>query len=302
MLRRYPNPTADAFRVVAAKLFGVTPDMIIAGNGSDDILTIASRTVISDGGKLAVPDPSYSLYPVLAHLQDASVVRIPWLANYTLPTEALVNSGAQAIYLPNPNAPTGTFVPAEQISELAARFQGLVLVDEAYVDFADTNCVSLVHKHDNVLVSRTLSKAYSLAGLRFGFAIGPVKIIDEMMKVKDSYNCDAIAIAAATAALEDQAYARNTWDHVRSERTRLTAELTSLGWAVIPSAANFVLATPPGGRGRDIYKGLKQQGILVRYFDAPGLNDKVRITIGTSQENNALLAGIRQILSTDQPG
>lgn len=295
MLRRYPNPTADCFRAAAAKLHGVSSDMILAGNGSDDILTIATRSAIGASGTLAFPDPTYSLYPVLARLQDARCISVKWERDYVLPVDGLLAAKADAIYIANPNAPTGTFVSPMKIAELAKAFDGLVLVDEAYADFADDNCLGLVPDHANVVVTRTLSKAYSLAGLRFGYCLAQPAIIHELMKVKDSYNCDAISVLAATAAIEDQEYARKTWENIRSERQRLTVELTQLGWGVLPSQANFVLAIAPNGRGRDAYLGLKQQGILVRYFDKPGLTDKIRITVGTSQENNALLGGIKAL-------
>ncbi len=294
-LRRYPNPTADAFRDAAAKLHGLTRDHIITGNGSDDILTISTRCFLPPGGTLAFPEPTYSLYPVLARLEDAKILQVPWETDWSLPIEALAASGAQAIYLANPNAPSGTFVSPLKIAELARNFSALILVDEAYVDFADDNCIALVQQFPNLVITRTLSKAYSLAGLRFGYGIAQPAVIAQMMKVKDSYNCDALSIIAATAAIEDQAYARSTWENIKSERMRLSSELTQLGWTVLPSQANFILATVPTGRGKEMYLGLKQQGILVRYFDLPGLQDKIRITIGQSHENNALLAGIKML-------
>jgi histidinol-phosphate aminotransferase len=300
LLRRYPNPTADTFRDAVAKLWGVSRDNVIAGNGSDDLLTIATRTFVPPEGVLASPEPSYSLYPVLAKLQDAKFVPVPWDKDWDLPVDALVATKADAIYVANPNAPSGTFVSPKRIAELAKKFKGLVLVDEAYADFAEDNCVSLVNDFSNVVVSRSLSKAYSLAGLRFGYVIAREQVIAEMMKVKDSYNCDAISIAAATAAIEDQEYAKFTWEHVKSERARVTAELTEMGWTVLPSQANFLFAAAPGGRAKQSYLGLKEQGILVRYFDKPGLNDKIRITIGTSQENNALLGGIKTLSTTEK--
>jgi len=296
-LRRYPNPTADGFRDAAAELHGLSHEHIIAGNGSDDILTIATRCFIPPGGTLAYPDPTYSLYPVLARLEDAKGVAVPWNNDWSLPIEGLLQTGADAIYLANPNAPSGTFVPPAVVAELAGKFRGLLLVDEAYADFADDNCLPLLARFDNVVMSRTLSKAYSLAGLRFGYAVARPAVIAEMMKVKDSYNCDALAIAAATAAISDQTHAQWTWQHVRAERQRVTTELTHLGFAVLPSQANFVLATVPGGDGKAMYLGLKRQGILVRYFDLPGLTDKLRITIGLTQENNALLAGIESLMA-----
>jgi histidinol-phosphate aminotransferase len=299
-LRRYPNPNADAFREAAARLHSVTPDMIIAGNGSDDILTIVTRTFVPAGGVIAHPEPTYSLYPVLAQLQDARSVAVPWSENYSLPIEALVASKANAIYLANPNAPTGTMIPSEKVAELAAAFAGLLLIDEAYVDFADFNCLDLVETYANVVVSRSLSKSYSLAGLRFGYAVAQPQVIFEMMKAKDSYNTDAISVLAATAAIEDQAYARWTWENIRNERKKLAAELTQIGWTVQPSQANFLWVTPPHGRGLDAYNGLKHQGILVRHWDKPGLSDKIRITVGQSHENNALIAGVRALAMSEK--
>lgn len=295
LLRRYPSPTAEPFRRAAAKLLGVTPEMILAGNGSDDVLTIATRTFVPPGGTLAYPDPTYSLYPVLAQIEGAECVGVPWERDYALPIEPLVETGADAIYLANPNAPTGTFVSPMKVEELARQFPGLILVDEAYVDFAEDDCVPLVREYQNVVITRTLSKAYALAGLRFGYAVGQEHVIGEMMKVKDSYNTDAISTLAATAAIEDQEYARGMWEKVRTERNRLSSELTHMGWTVLPSQANFILVTCPDGKGREAYLGLKQQGILVRYFDKPGLSDKIRVTVGTMQENNALLTGVKAL-------
>ena len=300
MLRRYPNPTGDAFRKVAAELFGLSPDMILCGNGSDDILTIATRTFVPPGGVLAFPDPTYSLYPVLAKIEEAKTSAVPWGNEWSLPIDELLDTKADAIYLANPNAPSGTFVPPEQIATLASKFAGLLLVDEAYCDFAEDNCIDLVGEFTNVVISRTFSKAYSLAGMRFGYAIAQVELIHEMMKVKDSYNVDAVSVTAATAALQDQEYARETWERVRTERARLTSELQQLGWSVLPSQANFILATVPNGRGKDAYLKLKQQGILVRHWDKPGLADKVRITIGRAEENNALLGGIKSLNLADK--
>ena len=305
MLRRYPNPTGELFRHAAAKLLDVTADMIICGNGSDDILTIATRTFVPPSGTLAFCEPTYSLYPTLSQIESAKSVSVPWGREWSLPIDDLVATKADAIYIANPNAPTGTFVSPLRIAELARKFDGAVLVDEAYADFADDNCVSLVKDLPNLIVSRTLSKAYSLAGMRFGYGVAQSAVIEQMMKVKDSYNCDAISIVAATAAINDQEYARRCWEQVRSERQRVSSELMQLGWVVLPSQANFVLAEVPSGKGREAYLGLKEQGILVRFFNQPGLSDKIRITIGTSQENNALIGGIMRLSlgekSADEP-
>jgi len=263
--------------------------MILAGNGSDEILAIAVRTFLGPGDVLAYPDPTYSLYPVLAASSDNRVVTVPWQPGWELPNAGLLATGARAIFFANPNAPTGTLVRPARVRELAVAFDGLLLVDEAYVDFADESCLDLVRELPNVLLCRTFSKGYSLAGLRFGYAIAAPALVAEMLKVKDSYNCDAIAILAATAALDDQAYAQRTWQSVRSERARLDAELTKRGFEVIPSQANFVFARCPRDNAAEIYLALKRQGILVRFFDKPGLADKLRITVGTPEQNDAVL-------------
>jgi histidinol-phosphate aminotransferase len=291
-LRRYPQPMADDFRAAASRALGVPADAVLAGNGSDDILTIATRTFLAPGDALAYPTPTYSLYPVLARLQDARIAEVPWADGWVLPIDALVAAGARAIYLANPNAPSGTAVPVAAVEELARRFDGALLVDEAYVDFADTNCLELALRLPNVVVSRTLSKSYALAGVRFGFAVASPDVVREMAKVKDSYNCDAVSIAAASAAITDQKYARGLWSKIRSERRRLTRLLEERGWQVLPSQANFVLATVPGGKAGETQIGLKLRGVLVRYFDAPGLRDKLRITVGSATDTDALIAAL----------
>ncbi|MBM3772750.1 MAG: histidinol-phosphate transaminase [Acidimicrobiia bacterium] len=296
-LRRYPSPMADAFREVAARVHNVSPDQILAGNGSDDVLQIALRSYCGPGDVLASPNPTYSLYPVLAELADVRFITVPWEDHWTLPVAALLAAKPQAIFFANPNAPSGTIVPPADVATLASRTDALVLVDEAYVDFADTNCLGLISQYENVLVTRTFSKGYGLAGLRFGYAIGHPSVIASMAKVKDSYNCDAIAIAAACAALDDQSYARDCWDRVRVERTRLTRELGRRGFDVITSHANFVLATVPSSvDARDLYQALKARGILIRFFDKPELQDQLRITVGSPEENTALLASLAELV------
>jgi histidinol-phosphate aminotransferase len=294
-LQRYPRPMADEFRVAASKVLGVPEDSILAGNGSDDILTVATRTLLSPGDTLAYPVPTYSLYPVLARLQDARVAPVPWGDAWSLPIETLLATGARAIYLANPNAPSGTAVPVEAVEKLARKFDGALLIDEAYADFADANCLELAVRLPNVIVSRTLSKAYGLAGLRFGFAVAHPEIVHEMAKVKDSYNCDAVSVAAAAAAIFDQEYAQATWVKIRAERRRLSLALEALGWSVLPSQANFVLATVPSGQAAQVQAQLKSDGVLVRYFDAPGLQDKLRITVGTPEDTDALIATMRAL-------
>jgi|tagenome__1003787_1003787.scaffolds.fasta_scaffold20827279_1 histidinol-phosphate aminotransferase len=294
-LRRYPPPASDEFRRAAAGALGVSPEMILAGNGSDEILGMVLRAYVGRGEILAYPDPTYSLYPVLAEIGEVKVVEVPWGPGWELPLDALLASRPRAIFFANPNAPSGSLVPPATVRALADRFEGAVLVDEAYVDFADGSCLPLLRECPNLIVTRTLSKGYSLAGLRFGYVLAAPETITQLGKVKDSYNCDALSIVAAVAAIEDQEHARGTWDRVRAERARLGDELARRGWQVIPSAANFLLATVPGGDGRAVYAAVKARGILVRHFDRPGLADKIRITVGTREQNDALLAALDQM-------
>jgi histidinol-phosphate aminotransferase len=299
-LRRYPSATAESFCEAVARAHGITSDMVLAGNGCDEILAIATRTFVPCGGTLAFGEPTYPLYAQLAKREDAKPVGVPWSNEWSLPADELIALKPDAIFLANPNSPSGTFVSPSQVADLASRFNGLLLIDEALSDFAEDNCLPLVREFPNVVVARSFSKGYSLAGLRCGYCIAQAEVIAEMLKVKDMYNIDSIAMLAAGAALEDQEYARRSWEHVKSERQRMTSELQQLGWSVLPSQANFILATAPAGRGKDVYTKLKQQGILVHHFDRAGLQDKIRITIGTSQENNALLGGIRALGATEK--
>ena len=256
---------------MAAALHGVSPDMILAGNGSDDILSIAVRTFLGPGDMLAYPEPTYSLYPVLAASAENRVVHRAVGGRLATAHRGAARHRARAIFFANPNAPTGTFVRRRGCASSPAAFDGLVLVDEAYVDFADENCVDLVRELPNVVICRTLSKGYSLAGLRFGYAIAAPALVAEMIKVKDSYNCDAISILAATAAIEDQEYARRPGR--RSARTRAAWRPSLPGGAGRSCPARPTSYSPPAPAGKrpPIYLALKRQGILVRYFDKPGL-------------------------------
>lgn len=296
-LRRYPHPMGKAFRETAAKIFAVTPDHVLCGNGMDDILNLTCRAFSGPEAALVYPVPTYTLYAVLAQLQASIIREVPWGPNYSLPHDALVQARGAVTYLANPNAPTGTFVPVEEVARLADALSGVLCVDEAYVDFADTNCMELAKTRPNVLVMRTLSKGYSLAGLRFGFAVGHPGLIAGLVKVKDSYNVDAIAIAAASAALADQDYYQQTRRKVISERQRLATELEKLGLSCLTSKSNFLFARSVRPRAGQLYELLKARGILVRYFNSPGIDDRLRITVGTPEQNDALIAALKELVS-----
>jgi histidinol-phosphate aminotransferase len=296
-LRRYPDPMANRVRDLVGRMFGVRRENVLCGNGSDELLTLVTRAFVGPGERMAYPTPTYSLYPVLAEIEGAVALEIPTLDNFATPLEALTLADARLLILCNPNAPTGVFTPPEAVADLADRFKGVVVVDEAYVDFAPTDCMRLATERPNVLVLRTLSKSYSLAGLRFGYAVGAAPLIAGLEKVKDSYNVDAISIELALAALGDQAWMQTHVAKIRSQREHLAAGLAELGFEVTPSEANFILARAPGGKAEDLYKALKARGILVRYWNLPRLADKLRITVGTPAENDALLSALRALVS-----
>lgn len=294
ILRLYPDPLCREIRKVAAHLNGLHLDNVIVGNGSDDILTIAMRCFVAEDQLVACPEPSYSLYPVLSHIQGAECIKVPLKDDFSLPDDFVEQAGeAKLLFIPRPNAPIGTAFAKDKMKQICRDFQGMVLIDEAYADFAEDSCVDFIHEFPNVIVSRSLSKSYSLAGLRVGFAMASHHNIAGMMKVKDSYNVSALAQKVALAALEDQEYLRDNVKKIISTRANLTSELEKLGYRVEPSQANFVFARPPDDNGERIYLDLKEKGILVRYFPGPVTGKYIRITVGTEEETGKLLAALQ---------
>ena len=294
-LRRYPDPVGDEFRRAAAEVHGVRPENIMCCNGGDDLLTIAFRAFCDENRPVAYPVPTYSLYPVLARLQNCQAIEIPFDGEFNLPVK-LTKTNAALTVVCNPNAPTGSFVSVGELASLADELSGILLIDEAYVDFADENCAALVKDFDNVILLRSLSKGYSLAGIRFGYAIARPDLIAGLMKVKDSYNVDAVAIALATAAIKDQDYFRQTTENVKEARELLIVQLRDLKFKVPASHANFVLAETGNCPASEIYGKLVRRNIFVRYFDLPGLADKLRITVGTTEQNEKLILALKEIL------
>ena len=251
-LRRYPDPIGNTFRQAAAELNGVTTEYIMCCNGGDELLSMAFRAFCDENRPVAYPIPTYSLYPVLANMQNCSAIEIPFDSEFNLPAK-LAGIGAALTIVCNPNAPSGTFVNVDELAGLADELKGVLLIDEAYVDFAERNCTELVKQFDNIIILRSLSKGYSLAGLRFGYAITQPNLISGLMKVKDSYNVDSVAIALATAAIKDRKYFRENVEKVKAERQRLTKELRELGFEVPTSYANFVLAESKQHKANEIY-------------------------------------------------
>ena len=290
-LNRYPDPVATAFRRAAANSLGLPgPEWILAGNGSDEILTILVRGFVGEGQKLRLPYPSYILYRTLADIQGAAWEQTPFEDGWKLPAAFGENSSdLRLVLLPNPNSPSGTLVPVEEVERIANSLDCPLVVDEAYADFAGENCLDLVQKNDRVLVTRTLSKSYGLAGMRFGFLVAQPHVIAELSKIKDSYNCDAISIAAATAAVSSQDWLADVVAKLNATRGRMEARLTELGFNVTPSHANFVWCQHPDGNHQSRYEYLKKNQILVRYMQFPGWGDGLRISVGTDDQIDACL-------------
>jgi histidinol-phosphate aminotransferase len=270
---------------------GVEPDWILCGNGSDDILTIVSRAFVGSGDLLRMPYPSYILYRTLAQLQAANYEEVHFRRDFTLDDSfGVMQDKLRLVFLPNPNSPSGTVVAPDRLAWLADRLECPLLIDEAYVDFAEANCISLVKDNPRVMVSRTLSKSYALAGLRFGFLVAQPQVIDMLRKVKDSYNCDALSLAGATAAIDDQRWLANNRSKIIGTRQTMETRLQALGFKTVPSQANFIWCTRCDRAVEELYRALKLEQVLVRYMNYPGWGDGLRISVGTDAQIDACLS------------
>ncbi|MEM6392204.1 MAG: aminotransferase class I/II-fold pyridoxal phosphate-dependent enzyme [Planctomycetota bacterium] len=308
-LRLYPPPRADAFRQAAAAVHdpthSLTPDHILATNGGDELLRLLITTTCPPAGMRAgigATSPTYSLYPVLAAIHPAPLTEIPRDSDTFAPPPAQAlahawnDAGCSLAFFVNPHAPSGRLESLDYLRTLADQFEGLLVIDEAYVDFAPRHAIPLVQeRRKNVVILRSLSKGYALAGLRFGYAIAHPDRITALDKARDSYNTDILSQVAATAALQHRDLAEQSWQAVISERTRLTDALTAAGWRTWPSHSNFILTQPPQpspAKAKSIYEDLKANDILIRYFNTPGLADKLRISIGTPDQTTQLLTAL----------
>lgn len=296
-LRLYPDPMATALRRAAARRYGLAPEQVLVGNGSDELLALVLRACVDPGDGVAFPWPTYSLYDTLVTIEQGRVEKYPFEDSGALPRE-LWRCTARVIFLCHPNSPTGVGMPREEIADLLERqANSLIVVDEAYVDFADWTAVEFLGRYPNLLVLRTFSKSFSLAGMRLGLAFASAETIAELVKVKDSYNVDRLALVAGVAALEDYAWMEQNVTKIRATRQRLTEGLRELGFVVPESQANFVWARQPGHDMGRLYDALKAQRILVRYFPVAGLRDGLRITVGTDDEADALFAALHRLRS-----
>lgn len=294
-LRTYPSASSDKLRQAAAELYGFDPSWIIMANGSDEVLNNLIRACAGEGEEIGYVHPSYSYYATLAEIQGAKVRTFGLTDDLQQIADFPERYTGKLFFLTTPNSPLGISFPLDYIEELASRCHGLLVVDEAYADFNDFNALELVKKYENVVVTRTLSKSYALAGMRLGLAIARPEIIAALDKIRDHYNLDRLAQAACVAALEDQEYFRKRRDQVVATRDFFAAELKQMQYEVYVSDGNFVFAMPPDRNGRRVYDGLYQRKILVRHFSDPLLCHGLRISIGTREEMEQTLIALREI-------
>lgn len=290
-LALYPAPMADPLREAAALRYGVRPEQVLVGNGSDELLAICLRACACDGGRVTYPVPTYSLYATLAAIEGAQTLEFPMEPGAALPGEML-SCGAEVLFLCSPNSPYGTPIPPHEIALAARTMKGLVVADEAYVDFGAESALPLLDDHPNLLVMRTFSKSFSLAGMRLGLAFGDAGLISDLAKVKDSYNVSRLAIAGGVAALEDYECMQRSVAKVAATRDRVIAALGAAGYQIPQSRANFFWLECGGEGGAAVYSRLRACGILVRFFDTDVLRSGVRVTVGTDEEMDAFLAAM----------
>lgn len=298
-LRRYPSPTMDTLRTSIAEMHGLKQENVFIGNGSDEVLAFSFMAFFEPGKKIRFPDISYSFYPVYAKVFDIDYELVALNDDFTIDVEGLFAAEGGVIF-PNPNAPTSIYLPLEEIERvLVENPDKIVIVDEAYVDFAPSSAVSLVEKYDNLLVIQTMSKSRALAGLRVGFAIGNEGLIQALIRMKDSFNSypiDRLALAGAEAAIKDVTYFNDSTAKIIATRKSTVEKLEELGFDVIPSAANFVFATHADYDAEKIYEALHEDDILIRYFNQARISDYLRISIGTDDEMQRFFEALNTII------
>jgi len=298
-LRLYSDPKALELRKAAAKIHGFDIEQVLHGNGSDELLAMLFRAFVNEGDTIAYPYPTYVLYETLAQAQAAKIVSFDFDPHFTDLPRAFFGCGARIVFLASPNSPSGTLYSRPMLRALATSLgDGILVIDEAYAEFADSNNLKLAKELDNVVVLRTVSKSHSLAGMRLGLLFASAKIVAGLWKVKDSYNLDRLAIVAGAASLRDVEWTAQNTRKIVATRGRLMNELCGLGLNVIPSQSNFVFARMKNAdNAAGAYRFLKKKGILIRYFPARLLDDGIRITVGTDAEIDALLTALKEYLA-----
>ncbi len=294
-LRRYPNPNADPLRSAFASANDLDMDHVFVGNGSDEIFSLLFRGFIEPEGKALFAYPSYSLYDTLAEMNGIRFDRVNLRPDFSFDMDAFLKKKGDLVIVTNPNNPTGTGVTVEQVRSFLGKYKGLLVVDEAYVDFYGGSCLPLVKEFDNIVVTRSFSKSYSLAGMRIGLALAGRDIIRGFQKLKDSYNVNRLAVTAAVAALGDVKSFRYNLEMVVNNKEYMEERLAGLGFETVPSRANFVFTRHPTVPAAEIYRRLKERKILVRYFTGPVRDQYVRISVGTMQEIKTLVEELSAI-------
>ena len=295
-LRLYPSPTAAPARAAIAVHFGLKPSMVALGNGADDLIEMCFRAFAGKGDHVAYPTPTYPLFEPLCTIHEAVAAPHPCVEGWSWPKE-LVEDNARLKFIVNPNSPTGTWSPESAVEEIVATARGVVVLDEAYVDFAPESCIGLLETYRNVLILRTFSKSYALAGMRIGFALGDPELIAALNAVKDSYNVNRLAVVAALAAIKDESHHRTIVDAVVAERMWLADRLTALRFEVAPSAANFLFVQQPAGAAAGaVVDALRERQILIRHYDREPIAGWFRITIGTRDQHEQLLGALKETL------
>lgn len=296
VLARYPDPVSTGLRERIAGLHGCGVGQVFVGNGSDEALALCTRSFVEDDGSVGYFEPSYSLYPVLAAIRDVATRPVELGGDFEW--QMADDYACSLFFLTNPNAPTGIRYPKDVVARFCSKLSGVVVVDEAYVDFADDNCADLALRFENVLVARTLSKSFSLAGLRVGYVLGAPPLIDALLKTKDSYNVNVLSQRLALAALSDMDHMRSNVEKIRRTRARLSDALEAKGFHVCPSQTNFVWVQPKSMPAKDLFDRLRELNILVRHFEGDRTGQFLRITVGTDAEIDALLDAVTAIVGT----
>ncbi len=294
-LRLYPDPVCDDLRCAIAKEYGFDKDNVIVGNGSDEILSMIIRACVDPGDPVLLMYPTYSLYNVLCIAQDAKIIECDLTDDFTIP-ESAYSQKAKVCFIPNPNVPSGNYLDKQDLLKLADSCGGILVIDEAYVDFAEDSCLDLLQERKNIIITRTFSKSFSLAGMRIGFAIADKSIIKGLMKIKDSYNLNRLSALAGKLAVENVSEVRSRAASIKKLRTTTAQQLEKLGFEVLKSHTNFIFAKPLGISAKDLYKKLLAENILVRFFDHRRVDQYLRITIGTEEEMKIFINTVQNIM------
>ncbi|WP_295803318.1 histidinol-phosphate transaminase [uncultured Microbulbifer sp.] len=299
-LRLYPDPESTELRKTIAAEFGLTADQVFVGNGSDEVLAHAFYSFFQRPEPLLYPDITYSFYPVYCQFYGIEPRTLPLREDFSITVEDYAIEGAGGVILPNPNAPTGRYLPLAEIEQLLKMHpERVVVIDEAYIDFGGDSAVKLIADYPNLLVIHTLSKSHALAGLRLGYAMGQAHLIEGLNRAKNSFNSypiDGIAQRVATVAIADRSWLADNCGKVIATRERTCEELSKLGFEIVPSRANFIFAKPPKISAEALFQALRERNIIVRYFNKPRISEYLRISIGTDEEMDALIGACREVL------